>query len=339
MSEAPRDSLTSWRKNLRTFPCFNTTTEVIPSYAIMQLRKPAEFKENKGFSNTSEKDEFAVQHISGGRIIWDVTKPNEEGESRQCAEDFVFNGPVPIEPQQPGVCTQDYPCQVLHNGDNDQLLNGQPCGPVRDRWYVLSGGSAFACKSHDVGFAAGRGLIHTIWIDRANRTSVIARGRFAVPASDLAVGEFAPISTGTLVSNTVETEGEWVTVQRDGLYLVSFHGKMTSSDAARGNELKLTLYTKPADDEDGTEHDPEATPYIASRDQDIEKDAGVDIQTTGENVAFTGFVSLSAGDMIGLKNTCAKLVTLSNAMLTVMHMGAKIEEPASSDDTFDTSQS
>lgn len=338
MSEAPRDSLTSWRKNLRTFPCFNTTTEVIPPYAIMQLRKPKDFKESKGYENTVDNDEFLVQHASAGRIIWDVTKPNEEGESRQCAEDFVFNGPVPIDPQQPGVCTQDFPCQVLHNGDNDQLLNGQTCGPVRDRWYVLSGGSAFTCKSHDAGFAAGRGLIHTIWLDRSTRNAVMARGRFAVTAADLDTGEYAPLSTGTLTLNA-DTDGEWLTVQRDGLYLVSLNGKLTSSNAARGDELALTLYTKQGDDEDGTEHEPEATPYIVSRDQDKERDAGVDIETTAENVAFCGFVSLSAGDMIGLKNTCGKLVTLYNAVLTILHMGNKIEEPASSSDTFDTSQS
>lgn len=330
--------LETWMRVRRTFPCWNTTNERIPSYAIMQLRKPKDFKETEGFSNTVDKDNFSVQHLSGGRIIWDVTKPNEDGEQRQCAEDFVFNGPIPIEPHSPGVCTQDYPCQVLHNGANDRLINGQSCGPVKDRWYVLSGGTAFSCKSHDVGFAIGTGAVHTVWLDRSSLSVPLARGRIVVAATDLEAEAYVQLGAGSLILN-MEASGDWLTVERDGLYLISLNAKLTSSDAARGDGLSLSLYKKQADDADGTTHDPVATPYVVARDQDIERNAGTDIQTTAENVAFTGFESLARGDSIGLKNTCTKKLTLTSGILTIVRIGSKIEEDSTDGGGFDTSQS
>src|SRR6185369_15596967 len=103
--------------------------------------------------NTDPAAEFFRQHLRGGQVIWDVTKPNKKGAARQDPSEFVFNGPIACEPCGPaayGECTDDLPAQVLHNGTNDSLPNGTPCGPTPDQWDVLSGGTAWHCISHDI---------------------------------------------------------------------------------------------------------------------------------------------------------------------------------------------
>lgn len=340
------ESLSTWMSSRRTFPCFNTTDETIPPYAIMLLRRPDKFKETKAAKNTDEVNTFVCQHMRGGQIVWDVTKPNELSVSRQEAADFVFNGPVPIEPLGYGVCSQDWPCQVLHNGNGDRLRNGETCGPVKDRWYVLNSGSAFTCKSHDIGFPAGYTEMHTVWVDRSTRHTLAARGRYPATALNLDADEYFTWGVATLGLNVEIADTNWIKVKRDGLYLISFHGKLTSSDAARGDALAITLVKKPADDADGNAQDPEDTPYVVGRDQDIEKactggtTSAADIQTTRENVSFVGYESLSSGDSLSLKNTGSKKITVSNGMLTIMHMGNKIEEDTATDGGgFDTNQS
>jgi hypothetical protein len=332
-------AIASWRQRHRTHPCFNTTSETVPPFAIMQLRRPKNFKETVAATNTEQKNNFICQHMRGGQVVWDVTKPNAEGVSRQDPADFVFNGPVPIESLSYGECTDDYPCQVLHSGGDDRLLNGWSCGPAKDRWYVLSGGSAFTCKCHDLSYAAGTGQMHTVWIDRGTGRTIAVRGRFAVSATDLAASAYIPWGAATL-NNELNPTDPWLKVQRDGLYLISFHGKLTSSDAARGDALSITLYKKEADEEDGTSHNPTATPYIVGRNQDIEQlDGGANQTPTAECVSFTGFESLGEGDGIALKNTCSKLLTLSGGVLTVFHVGNKIEDAVSDGGGFDATQS
>lgn len=328
-----------WRKRHRVDPCFNTTNETVPPFACMQRRKPKTFDEKKPAKNTDEANLGYCQHKRGGQFVWDITKCNADGESRQDPTEFVFNGPVPIPPLTYGECTEDMPCQVLHNGRLDRLNNFTPCGPVKDQWYVRSHRSAFTCVSHDVLAAAGNWVVHTIWIQRGSGQTVSAHGRYLVSASGLATSEYLPIGTGTLEVNVQKDSDGWLQILRSGIYQVSLFGKLSSTSAPLGAPLSITLYKKPAGETDDSDPgDPESTIYVAERDEDIEQDTSYITATrTAENVAFSGPENLKRGDRLRLRNTSAHSITLVKGYFTLASIGAYYEAASTGGFNFEGS--
>jgi hypothetical protein len=310
-------------------PVFNTTSQTIPPYACMMLRRAAAFSTTKAATNTDAKSNFLNQHLSGGVVVWDVTICNSEGEGRQDPAEFIFNGPVPIPPLDYGEGWQDWPCRVLHNCSEDRLANMTACGPVADRWYVSSSGSAFVCKSHDVSLPVEAQNFRTIWVDRGKGDTITARGRFSVAGTSVATDAMLTITEPApsiyLAGFEVEDGGEWVTARRSGLYLVSFSGLLTSSSATLGQTLSLRLYTKRDSDDGPVEA---TTPYVVSRAMDI-----VSSTRLAGNVAFSGFETLEIGDAVGLKNV-GEVATVTGGVLTLARIGDSIEEEDGDEDSY-----
>lgn len=312
-------------RRVRWEPCFNTTNERVPPFAAMQLRRPKAFREEQAAKNTDEPHHYFTQHARGGQIVWDVTKCNADAESRQDANEFVFNGPLPIEPLSYGRCTADYPCQVLHNGKGDSGPNFVSVGPVKDQWYFRSGRSAFTVISHDAGQGAGGGYMHTIWVRTNSGRTVPAHGRWTVSVTNLAANAYLPWGTASLTNSVEVDDDQWLKFDRAGVFWFAFHGKLSSSDAPRGSPLSITLYRR-GKTSGGQTANPQATIYVAERDMDVEATMdetyhGVTLQRTAENVAFSGFEKMKTGEFLRLRNTSSRLITLARGVFTVASVG------------------
>jgi hypothetical protein len=332
---APGSSdLDTWRKRHRTEPCYNTTSLWIPPYACMQRRRPGQFREGQPFGNLAPKDKFYTQHARVGQFIWDVTIPNAEGVQRQDPSEFCFNGPLVIPPLSYAECcdVNDGKCQVLHNGETDGLPNFTQCTPVEDEWYVLSGGSCFSAVSHDINLSAGRSFMHTVWVSRGKAKSVQSHGRYSVSANDLGSDEYLELiaSPSSLIKD-LELLEPYVTAQHDGLFLVSFSCRLTSSDAANGDTLTIGL--SKYDYESGGEL---PTPYAASRKFIIEYKwtGAANTETrTEENVAFSGFENMRKFDSLVLKNESTKKITIEDGQLSIVAIGSRFDDGSSVEDS------
>lgn len=329
-------SVAYW-KRVRPEPFWNMTSEIIPPFACMQKFQPKfNYSENRTFPNTVQPSKWYVQHRRQDAIVWDVNKPNAAGVRRQDPAEFMFNGTKPCAPLSCGMGTEDFPCQVLHDGSADAIGNFTACGPVQDQWYVKSGGSAFTGVCHDAGFSVGGGYMHTIWINRGKARNVSAHGRFTIVADDIATDEYLTLVDFSLVSLRKAMfieDSAYVTLQTSGLYLVSFHGMLTSSDADNGNPLtiRLSKYDSDEDVEDWT-------PYSVTRNMAIDQiwdsveEENVDGTRSAENVGFSGIENLRRGDAVALVNTSGKKITLSGGVLSLAAIGT-FYEPETADDT------
>lgn len=313
----------SWRKQCRPAAFFNTTAETAPPYACMQKRRAKSFSESSPATNTQAENQYFCQHLRGGQHIWDITKCNEDGQARQDPSEFMFNGPVPCPSLRYGEGTEDYPCQVLHDGTNDSLPNRRTCGPVANRWWVLSGGSAWSCVSHDVLAAAGENFVHTVWIRPATRQALSAHGRSQISGT-YSSGAYITFGTESLVTafGAGGEDSEWLKTLRSGMYWFSFHAKVTSATAPRAAPLSVTLYKALIAEGETVPGSPVTTGYIGERDQDIERDNyGTEFQKTAENVAFSGIENLKKGELLRLRNTSAHSIVLTSGMFSIMNVG------------------
>lgn len=313
-------------KRVRLEPCFNTTDEDIPPFACMQLRRPEQFSESQIASGTPSR--IFTQHLRRDQVMWDVAKCNDDGESRQDPSEFVFNGRFVIPSLRPGLCTQDLPCQALHNGDGDSLPNFTECGPVKDQWYLKSGRSAFSCMSHDISNAAGTGRMHTIWINRGGKI-IDGQGRFAVDGTSIATDGYFTLGTdGDLLRDiAIDDDGEHLIIQRTAMYFVSLAAKLAGGETMTGSEvLTVKLYQKPVTDDDG-EHDEEATNYRIEMDVPVyDRWNGATNQSKPISLeitqSFAGYLNLKNGDKLAIKNSGDKKVSLTNGLLSVASIGA-----------------
>ena len=320
---------------------FNTTDEEVPPYACMQRWKPKHFDPETAAENTATPDRFACSFLRAGQIVWCITKCNAQAESRQDPSEFLFNGPVPVPPLTYGRCV-GLPAQVLHNAR--PLINGRraldlidnfgSCGPVKDKWFVLSGRPAFTNVNHDVSSPVGGGPLHTVWVDRGSGKAVSAHMRVGVSGT-VAAGEFFAFnensSSQLLKALSINDDG-YLEIERDGLYSISFQGLVTSAGATRGDMLSVALY-RLDDDED----EPTATPYEAAWPMQVE--AGDDDLELGRGsgwLSLSGFENLRAGDGLRLKNTSTEAISLTRGLFSIIAQGSYYEEnPESSDGAWD----
>ncbi|MCI0358634.1 MAG: hypothetical protein L0211_09130 [Planctomycetaceae bacterium] len=321
--------LDNWLKQRRPAPFFNTTDETVPPFACMYKMRLDRFSETTVMTKEEIDDpvgkvsRFFRQYNRGGHAVWTITKPNDQAEAEQNSSDFLFNGPVPVPSLRHGVGTEDFPCQVLHDGTKDLLSNGDPCGPVADQWYVKSGGSAFISVCHDALAAAGQGGVHTVWISNGNGKALSAHGRWELSSLSVAASDYVPWSTGSVVKGLEIQSDQWLKVLRAGIFWLGFQAKVSSVAAPRGAPLSVTLYKKPIAQGQKEPGEATATMYIGQRDQDIERDNyGVEFQKTAENVAFSGFENLKRGELLRLRNASAHDIVLGSGTFSIIMAGS-----------------
>ena len=292
----------------RWLRCKNAGRETIPPHAILRL------VDLQG-AGSGERNRFLKQELHEDQVVWRVDKPNEESIATQDSAMFVANGPQSILPGKYGVCSRDWPLPVLHDGENDHLPNGAPCGPAADLWWVMSTGFCFTCISHDIAGRSGKGDVHTTWIAPSNhqaRKCGVAFGGATV-GSGMTVW---PLDAQKMLGLTKNEYGDGLIVDLAGLYIVSFAATLSSSEAPRGSSLKLTLYL-----------DSDDAGYCVERAQDIERDNyGTNFLTTRENVAAPQcLINADKDQVLTVKNTSAYSVTVANYWLSVLRVGPRTD--------------
>jgi hypothetical protein len=168
--------------------CYNGTYGAIPAFALMQI------------VHSDYAPVYWGQSVRDGQVIVKVQKPDDEAEKAQDPAMLCVNGPTPIPPNGYGMCTQDWPAAVLHDGGEDRLPNGFNCGPKSGSWFVWSTGWAFTCQSHDaaVNPILGEESKHLVWISPGSvRTKFVSR---QTVSSAVAAG-------GTIIGAVVERAG------------------------------------------------------------------------------------------------------------------------------------
>jgi hypothetical protein len=318
----------TYEQRLRWHSCENTTSEEIPPFACMQLKKPIDL--NTTWLIDAEEDDWFCQDVDNGELIWFVSKCDKEGEARQNPSQFVFNGPTPIPPRRGGDrkrargrCHQDYPAQVLHNGDLDSLPNWRKCGPARNTWQVWSGGSAFLNICHDVTVPIGTGHMHTVWVTRGG---IRAGGHASVRLStnQYTAGSWLATSGSGQNVDSENIESQRIVVRRSGMWKFGFQAKVTAGNTVpRGAELLLRLYKEGVPASDGQIGALSSTIWEGAREQDIEEDQyGGQIFYSAENVAFSGIENLLSGEALRIRNDSSHPLTISRGSFWLSHDAA-----------------
>lgn len=328
-NQPPRTTPDSHSRSIRRLLVYNETNQTIPAHAIMQLKRPKDAPSSYSpFDIDAEPHKFFAQRLRGEEMVWSVSVCDEAGASRQNPAEFVFNLQTPIPRFSVGEATQDHPARVLHDGRRNSLPNWVRCGPVRGQWWVYSGPTAFTCQSHDASAVAGERGVHTVWVyPRSQPASV--HGISSLNGLAVLPDDYVPPAgsgiAGVAFNLALDRAGDFITVQRAGLYSIDFAATVSSPDAPRGAMLSLTLYRR---SKDGQEI---ITPYLGSRLQDIEQDYyGQKFLTTAENIAFPAIQNLASGEGIAVRNTSGYMLFLTNPLLRVIRAGDYIPPPSQS---------
>lgn len=305
----------------------------IPGFALMML-------------NVADRDRYFTQDREDGAVVFRVYRPDAEAQARQDPAMLIVNGPTPIPPGKDGKGTQDWPAQVLHNGAEDSLPNGVPCGPIADSFYVWSGLSAFTCQSHDICRAAPgkENGIHTVWISpgRPNLTplSILIGGENVEADAQVGLEQPSSVQLGHESSVPRAIVDTWI--RAAGYYLVSVSATLSSTEADEGDVLRLRVFyrTKSIADGDGSWT---ATYLTGHRKQEVDRDVLTESPLTqstfytAENVAFSGTIllpgtlfGLDSGGYpkwveLGLFNKSLSTITVADAIFSVVSLGSAFD--------------
>ncbi len=216
----------------RWLPARNIGTKPIPPFGMCCI-------------DVADGSTFFAVEMDGGRIMYRVQVPDAVTADLEDAALCFVNSAQAILPGRTGRVTQDWPAQVFHDGTDDALHNGEPCGPVAGESYVKSDRGPFVCISHDESYPLANGKLthqHTVLIAPGN--TVIGRESTRLNAGQVIVEAGQPIPmpspvarTGGRAGNTQGafsdasgTLGGWAIdipngafeIRRSGVYLLSF---------------------------------------------------------------------------------------------------------------------
>jgi hypothetical protein len=278
----------------------------------------------------------------GGQAVWDVLIPDAPAEYDQNQHFLVCNGPQPILPGKYGFCTQDWPARVLHydtsNGAPELIYtNDMRLGPKAGSWCAWNRGflddSCFQLISHDATYPEadpqGQQKIHvepkpnphTLWIRGSNAYYIEYESGTGGSPHD--AGAIIPVTGAPFTSPTGTTNahvngmtlsGGGFMAATAGPHLFGFQATLSSETAPAGAKLGLKLYI-----------DTTATSWEAYRLQDIEQDTNYQASPllyTGENVACSGLVYLTAGQTIYVKNASQYTMEVGGLSFWAARMGA-----------------
>lgn len=315
-------SKSQWEAKER-MPCKNMFQGKIPPYACMML-------DGYGSADTNGFGSY----LHEGQALWRVNRCNEQGAQDQNPAVFFFNGPCEIAEGAIGSCTRAWPVQVLHDGRIDGLSPGMACGPVQDKWYVSSGGKAFACMGHtstdkQVQGGAGFGNLHTVWIT-GERVSSLSHystwGAGSGGPGSFPVSAATVFGTGVRLTNDVSDDGitfnssttsyVYKKLRPNVPMMVTFSATLYSLAAAAGSILQLSMTHK-------RKNGALVRRYLVERFQDIERDNyGQQFLTTRENVAMAPILELRAEDTVQFKNESAVAVEMIHVYISFAQLGA-----------------
>jgi hypothetical protein len=264
-----------------------------------------------------------------GDVVWTIERPNAEDCSQPDSARFMFNGPFATPAGGTGIGTFDFPAQVLHNGAGDTLPNGYACGPVADTWFVMRGQlGQFICISHDASHpthVGSQSSVHAVWV-RASSGDGGLHAYWTGGGPAIHNGSDVPMFQGAFElggRNGAFLKDGWMTVGASGVWNFGFQCTLVGalggpSVAPRGSVLRLGLAKR------DLQQNETLLPWTGMRKQDIETGIPKDTEGSGdvtwdqlraaindnllvtqENVAFTGFVNLRAGEGLRIRNVGA----------------------------------
>ena len=280
-------SYQSPRDRIRWFAAVNRGTRTIPGFGLCSTK-------------LTDVSDYEVQENLEGQVCWRVYPcPETECYELQDPTQLWVNGPTPIAPGAFGKISQDWPLQVLHNGNADGLPSGYECGPAAPSQTaadllgcVWSGGNAFVCHSHDATLASDRKGIHTVWISPNTRRALPIyglasfAGTYAKEAAALTWLDATNLAPGP---KGVTSYGGGFKVAFDALVWLSFSGTLTSADAAEGSPLGMRVTV-----------DDEETELYGYRSMTIDTDYPSTTFRTAENVACSGPLFVRRGQVVKL---------------------------------------
>lgn len=209
--------------------------KTVPSFGLMML-KP------------TDGDDFFTHESRDGQLVHRGWQCNADGEALGQPFMFMLNSGVPIPPGKIGKATQDWPALALHDGNEDRLPNGAPCGPVDGSWYVWSTGRGFVNQSHDVcgAYPATKG-IHGVRIapgTAANLPSGLVTGGGVVSAGATIGANYATLGVEIAATSAFSWDADnykWA-IYQPGVYLVSVSATVNAAlSVAEETVLRLSV--------------------------------------------------------------------------------------------------
>lgn len=300
----------------RWHPIKNMTYETIPSFAIVMLKQ-------------DDRDGFFTHNVVDGQMVYRVWQCNSDGENSGEPYLFMMNGPVPIPPQKIGRGTQDFPCLVLHDGNDDRLPNGTTCGPVSGSWYVWSTGNGFVCKSHDDCRAyPNTDGIHTVEVaPSVQGQKDVGCVNGGSTASANAVIELTPPDADIAGSRSIEWDSSvngWA-ISRSGIFMVAVSATINASlSVAEATVLRLQCYL----DDDAIAHLTGHRLHCIDTVGPGDPYYGGAGYATAENVAFCApvFIDEATPDsrkVLYLKNASGVEIVVADGLFTVWPVSFK----------------
>lgn len=304
--------------------------EMIPGFACMYI-------------NPTSGGWFQSTVAERGKLVYLVDKPDARCEQLQDPALLICNGPTPIPPYRNGWGTQDWPAQVLHDGQTDGLPNSSPAGPVADSWFVWSGYGAFTCISHDATKAIWRPPnakwladgIHTVLVAPNQTPGTRYEGGigggivnyatpFPIPTRSVrsAMRIFgAPGAAGGATTGAADTTTTLEFLQA-GTYWLAVTATLSSPDADEGDMLKLTVYTRRPTESNFSPR------YLSGyRLQCIDEEVaygGATTFYTAENVSFQGPWEAEKGEQIQLVNESLHQMAAGGLILSAFVIGPNL---------------
>ena len=226
-------------------------------------------------------------------------KPNEDNEFRQDPGEIVFNGPHPVPPNGTSQCTRDFPCQAAHLFTEYPGL-GVAHGCKANDWRLhRNSDGPFMSWGHDRAAAIGKDTCR-LWVILNPKVDV--GSLFAAPANNatIAAGDAIPMGSSTVSEGFNQVSRTVLRAEVDGLYNFGCQATLTSSNAPRGAQLRMTV-----------RHQGRNT-WAGYRTQNIEIDNyGFEVHTAAENVAISGLLNIKKNETLSIVNTGQYATTYS----------------------------
>lgn len=309
-------------QRVRWQPAVNVSSYDAPPFAAMVR--------DHGTASGAANDDTRGGDVVDGQFVWRVGRPDAACALRQRAADIVFNGPEVMLAGKPGRVTEDFPARALHLKEDTlhwkpnvpTSLAGRFAGPKADSWLLWDSGFAFRWLGADTTFQDDKfdagfvtpapnppfigGIFQAIPNQAPAATEALGQNPLYpwYPLQNTAYGGI-PYSDSLQVSSggAAATSGIKFTV--GGIYEFHFNCTVTS-DLAQGSVLMIEAFL---DDVFLT---------YGYRVTQIEIDNyGNEIQISSENVAFSGLLLATAGQVLNFRNASPGQIFCSAAYVTV----------------------
>lgn len=290
------------------------SSETAPAYGVLQLD-----------TTPHEIDNDTQQ------FVWRVVKPGAiSGEIPPNGAIFLFNLDQDLEDEAIGQASWQTPATVLARFESsfqpqDATTFHEEIGPRPDDWRMSILGRGFisvgAGEVEDTVRIREKGVeAPEAWSAAGARTATSGNyfrigdlgGGFGSPTAESTQHDIFPTEEDRFVHTTDDDLG--LDVNRDGLYLVGFSGRLGSDSAPAGSLLNAEIMVE-------TTSGVQSTGYVAGTTQHgYEDEYGDFVDWVDTNVAVVGVLHLRAGQTIRLENRSLHTFTLNALSLFVLRI-------------------